>query len=84
MNKSKKFQIWVFDTTYLTSSTIRKKLSLVLKQAIIQVECCMLSRISYFLAYLTLRKKMKPSTVGMKFQGENTKNVVLGEEEEEW
>ncbi len=26
---------------------------------------------------------MKPSRVGMKFQGENTKNVVLGEEEEE-
>ncbi len=25
MNKSKKNQIWVFDTTYLTSSTIRKK-----------------------------------------------------------
>jgi hypothetical protein len=38
----------------------------------------------FFFAYLTLRKKMKPSREGMKFQGENTKNVVLGEEEEEW
>ena len=27
---------------------------------------------------------MKPSRVGLKFQGENTKNVVFGEEEEEW
>jgi hypothetical protein len=30
-----------------------------------------------------MRKKMKPSRVSLKFQGENTKNVVLGEKEEE-
>jgi hypothetical protein len=37
-----------------------------------------------FLSLFDLRKKMKPSRLGMKFQGENTRNIVLGEEEEEW
>ena len=72
----------MFDTTYLTSSTIRKKKCHLFRSKPSSRLNVVMNLL--FLGLFDLEEEDEAIKGGSKVQGENTKNVVLGEEEEEW